>query len=399
MLGGFFKKRPANDDVPEPARFAELPSTTRAPRKRLLVVDGDARHNWARVFEGAHVAVSGCDMPIEVIQAGWNEFMVTSYPDGCQVDFITTVQQGPRSGGRVRPSFRPDFVLVRNEVRGLGAAMDWRPSLWGLMHAGVPSVNSLLSIMAFCERPAVHGELRAIERRVGHQLFPVVPQTYFPGHRAMLIGPSFPAVVKVGHAHAGYGKMRVPDHRAFEDFRSLMAVGGGYCTAEPFVVAEYDVRVQKIGDHYRAFKRVGVSGNWKTNTGSSVVQQVPMTAAYRRWADEAARMFGGLDICTVDALRRRRRRASGAEGGAQLSASPGSQGPVDEIVAARAALEDERGDGAGSGYADDDTEEEEEDEVILEVNGTSSGLLPDCEDEDHQHIRELVLAKMAGLWG
>jgi hypothetical protein len=71
-----------------------------------------------------------------------------------------------------------------------------------------------------------------------------------------LIGPSkFPGVVKVGHAHAGMGKMKIHDHHDFEDFSSVMALSNDYVTAEPFYEGVYDIRIQKIGDRYRAFKR------------------------------------------------------------------------------------------------------------------------------------------------
>ena len=67
-----------------------------------------------------------------------------------------------------------------------------------------------------------------------------------------------------------------------------------------------------------------------------------MTPTYKRWADAAGSMYGGLDICTVDAIHAK------------------------------------------------DTGEE----TILEVNGTSSGFLPECKAEDNGHIRELVLSRM-----
>jgi len=105
--------------------------------------------------------------------------------------------------------------------------------------------------------------------------------------------------------------MRLADHHEFEDFRSVMAMTDGkYCTAEPFVDGEYDLRLQKIGQRYRAYTRRSVSGNWKTNTGSSVIEEVAVTDEYRRWLDGAAQMFGGLDICTVDAIHD---RATGRE--------------------------------------------------------------------------------------
>ena len=83
------------------------------------------------------------------------------------------------------------------------------------------------------------------------------------------------------------------------------------------------------------------SGEWKTNTGTALVEEVALEDRWRIWADEAAALFGGLDICTVDALV----EASGRE-------------------------------------------------WILEVNGTSSGLFSDRAAEDNLHIRDLVLARM-----
>jgi len=77
-----------------------------------------------------------------------------------------------------------------------------------------------------------------------------------------------------------------------QDFKSVLAVADKYCTAEPFIDGKYDLRIQKIGNKYRAFKRISVSGTWKTNTQSSHVEVIPLTKKYKFWADEAANMFG-----------------------------------------------------------------------------------------------------------
>eukprot|EP00929_Paragymnodinium_shiwhaense_P025226 TRINITY_DN15318_c0_g1_i1.p1 TRINITY_DN15318_c0_g1~~TRINITY_DN15318_c0_g1_i1.p1 ORF type:complete len:164 (+),score=30.87 TRINITY_DN15318_c0_g1_i1:130-621(+) len=162
-----------------------------------------------------------------------------------------------------------------------------------------------------------------------------------------MYGYTFPAVVKVGSAHAGAGKMQIKDHHQMSDFRSVLTMmPNQHCMVEPFIRGKEDLRIQKIGKHYRAFRRMDVSGEWKTNTGTAIMEEVPVSERWKRWADEAAKMFGGLDILTVDAI----------------------------------------------------VEEGTDKEYILEVNGTSSGLHPDYSAEDNLHIKDLVLERMNDLF-
>merc|ERR1712217_780802 len=187
------------------------------------------------------------------------------------------------------------------------------------------------------------GQLHRLQRTLGKDVFPVVPQHFASSSKSLFYGYTFPAVVKVGSAHAGAGKMKITDHHQMSDFRSVLTMmPETHCFVEPFIEGELDLRIQKIGKHYRAFKRVDVSGEWKTNTGTSMMEAVECSERWRVWADAAAEIFGGLDILTVDAI-------------------------VEE----------------GTGK-----------EFILEINGTSSGLHPDYAEEDNQHIKELVLEKM-----
>ena len=93
--------------------------------------------------------------------------------------------------------------------------------------------------------------------------------------------------------------MIINDHHGFNDFASVMALSQDYVTGEAFLDGEYDLRIQKIGNHYRVFKRQSVSGTWKTNTGTSLMEEIELTDKYKMWADEASQMFGGLDILAV----------------------------------------------------------------------------------------------------
>eukprot|EP00658_Telonema_sp_P-2_P046138 TRINITY_DN3424_c0_g1_i7.p1 TRINITY_DN3424_c0_g1~~TRINITY_DN3424_c0_g1_i7.p1 ORF type:complete len:265 (-),score=48.62 TRINITY_DN3424_c0_g1_i7:299-1093(-) len=242
--------------------------------------------------------------------------------------------------GSSRVMCRPDMLLLRNEVQGL-PPHDARNLLLGFRHAQVPSVNSLESVYALLERPWAFAELIRLQRKLGPETFPVVPQYYYPNHSEMQFTPEYPVVVKVAHGQAGYGKMKVDSCKQFYDLSSVMAMNRQYCTAEPFLEGEYDIRIQKIGPHYRAFKRQSVSGEWKTNTGTSTVSPIEMSERYKLWADEASGLFGGMDIVSVDAVRT-------TEG----------------------------------------------QEFILEINGSSSGFMPSMVEQDNDHVRELVLARM-----
>ncbi len=49
------------------------------------------------------------------------------------------------------------------------------------------------------------------------------------------------------------------------------------------------MRIQKIGSHYRGFRRV--SPNWKGNTGNaSVIEDMEVTEQYKLWIDECSKV-------------------------------------------------------------------------------------------------------------
>jgi hypothetical protein len=121
-----------------------------------------------------------------------------------------------------------------------------------------------------------------------------------------MYGNTFPSVVKIGSAHASAGKSLIEDHYQMPDMESVLAMmSHQYCLVEPFIEGVGDLRIQKIESHLRAFRRINISGERKTNTDTSMMKGVSIEPRWVVWVNHVKSMFGGLDILTMQLLLKR----------------------------------------------------------------------------------------------
>lgn len=270
---------------------------------------------------------------------------ISSFSGGAVVQLRRAVKPLPGTSQEQNRSVKVDFVLLRSVERGTWTK-DARNLFFALMHANVPAVNSLSSAYNCMERVIAYGALVSIQQRLGKARFPLIDQTYYSNHNDCVITPDFPIVVKLGYAHSGYGKMKLDNMTDFRDFAGVMALTPHYTTAESFIEWDWDGRVQKIGPHYRVFKRTSM--NWKGNVGNmSQVSDTDLTEEFKMWADECAKLFGGLDILGLDFVHSKK---------------------------------------DGKYY-------------ILELNDTAIGLVHAHAEEDMGHMRDVVLMRMEEHFG
>ncbi|XP_055586585.1 synapsin [Uranotaenia lowii] len=261
----------------------------------LLVLD-DQNTDWSKYFRGKRLH---SDYDIRVEQAEFREISLTANADnGPLVSFIRGNSKQPKT-------FRPDFIFVRQAPRD--GAKDHRSTLLGLKYGGVPSINSLHSLYQFQDKPWVFAHLLQLQRRLGKEAFPLIEQTFFPNPRDMLAWQRFPCVLKAGHCHGGKASARLDNVGALQDAAGLLCGTGlsdstSYCSLEPYIEAKYDLRIQKIGTNYKVFMRKSISGNWKTNQGSAMLEQVPITEKHKNWIDEVSELFGGMEICGISVI-------------------------------------------------------------------------------------------------
>eukprot|EP01100_Stratorugosa_tubuloviscum_P006685 TRINITY_DN284_c1_g1_i1.p1 TRINITY_DN284_c1_g1~~TRINITY_DN284_c1_g1_i1.p1 ORF type:complete len:358 (+),score=145.85 TRINITY_DN284_c1_g1_i1:61-1074(+) len=327
--------------------------------RNLLVIDYST--NWYAAFKGKQLNDGS---KIKVEQAEWSDISVeTNSKEGAIVYIKASINPLPFSTQKEDRSVKPDFILIRNFPTDLHSK-DYKNVVMGLMMANIPSINSLHSIFMCMHRVLLYGELLKIQKQlnanenentnnnsISGPKLELIEMSYFGNEpnshqRSTLISKQlkFPCVIKVGNTHAGYGKFRIQNQTDFEDMKSIIALNNDYYTMEPMIDKEFEYRIQKIGNHFRCFRR-NSSNCWKNNWGNLTFEDHPLEQSHINWAENCSNIFGGLDMLALDVLHTKEGK-----------------------------------------------------DLILELNDSSFGLMWNHEQQDIQYIIELVLQKMNQIY-
>jgi ribosomal protein S6--L-glutamate ligase len=190
-------------------------------------------------------------------------------------------------------SLRVDAVLWR--VGAIKPQPEHRYALELIRMAGIPCLNSAAILLKGYDRLSMLNELR--EAGLPVQTFSVAL-----GERMLdLLHPNFPAVLKVGNFHGGFGKIRVANEVQWADARDMAFVTSEYATLESYIDYTRDIRCLAVGDQVWAMARRGVT--WKANTQTQEYQMILAPPQLEAWTRQA-RNHLQADVLALDFLEK-----------------------------------------------------------------------------------------------
>ena len=159
--------------------------------------------------------------------------------------------------------------------------------------AGIPCVNPARTLQLGFDRLSMQAEMKAIG-------IPQLEQTVVIGQRLLdRTTPSFPAVIKIGNYHAGYGKAHVDTLNGWADLRDIAFTAHNYVSLEPYIEYQRDIRCLAVGDEIWAMERR--SSTWKANRDTdeaTLISAPPELVEYTKRAMDHL----GADILGLDFL-------------------------------------------------------------------------------------------------
>lgn len=213
-------------------------------------------------------------------------------------------------------SVRVDAVLWR--VGAIRPQPGHRTVLELIRRAHVPCTNSASVLLRGYDRLSMLNELREAG-------LPVIEMSIALGDGVLdRIVPTFPAVVKVGNLHGGYGKARPRDAEQWADVKDLAFAAEDYVTVEPYIDYVNDIRCLAIGEQLWAMARRGRF--WKANTETEHYELIDVPKFVRDCTMRAMAHFHA-DILGLDYIE----TADGTYLLLESNDTPGLSGFPDEV--------------------------------------------------------------------
>uniref|UniRef100_A0A8R1I1Y2 ATP-grasp domain-containing protein n=1 Tax=Caenorhabditis japonica TaxID=281687 RepID=A0A8R1I1Y2_CAEJA len=256
--------------------------------KVLLVID--SHHvDWSKYFRNQ------TEFPIRVEQGDINEIDVMCTEKTCTVELN-------QPGKDVR-MFTPSAVFM-----GAGATRcaQMKTITRAFIAAHVPFLNSHTSSVAFLDKNNLKKQLKKITLSDGASI-PMLPIVHYPHFHKFHQNQSgtYPLVVSVNEGFQGIGKIKVNNHEELcdvEGMLQIMSKGDTEVEVQPYVDAKYDLHVQKVGHEYKTFIRRGICKHWKSNVGSSVLEQIQTNERHKKYLKAITDHVGPMQICSIDIL-------------------------------------------------------------------------------------------------
>ncbi|CAI4225886.1 unnamed protein product [Auanema sp. JU1783] len=257
------------------------------PDAKILLVIDNPIVDWSKYFRNPN------EPPVRVEQADFSEIDMMCTEHSCLIE----INQPERD----KRSFCPDACFI-----GCGATKSSRSKtiLRALIAANIPFLNTHSSMVAFMDRNNLKKQLRKIHYTDGTKI-PFLPSVHYPHFQKFHPTTSFPAVVSVNEGYQGYGKMKINTKEELLDVEGLFQLLGKGDTeveVEPYVDLKYDLHVQKIGEDYKTFIRRSISHNWKSNVGSSILEQIPTSERHKQYIQAICQHVGHMNVCSIDVL-------------------------------------------------------------------------------------------------
>eukprot|EP01052_Picozoa_sp_SAG31_P006840 SAG31_NODE_319_length_17776_cov_4.703570_12_plen_535_part_00 len=278
----------------------------------VVILDTSGR-NWTESFKKVK---SKDGRQICVHQTGWHLINVTTtshFGGVAIVDILHSNQLLGRDSYRGMGRIVADLVIVCDPPTTAQCG-DYKHQLMGFAASGVPCIPSVDAILLGSRPPAAYSAMLGLRNKRGMPGFPLLDLVFVASQAPQPIAPKLPAVVTLGtteHGRAGAPvKFVATTPSEFASAKAVAAVTADYYTIEPALPdVNVELLIQSIGNDLRVFKRTASARTtpreWADWAHTKCEAVKPVDSRYKKWAEAASTLWGGLVMFALEAIETR----------------------------------------------------------------------------------------------